>query len=197
MLCAIFGQGGFAFLAGAASSFPSSLRKMAEGGGREWLPVHVLAVSPRELTGTAALKRGIPPGARAYTNTGHGAAVVTSEHEQRGGFISAVVDAAAFSSVDKQKMVASCRADRQATMRRRVVRSRGVTCKSHSSNIVDVLSDFVDKAQTEFDDTRHAGSNAAHNFSMLQQSLEDQLAQLNRPLKKADVAELQKTGWEN
>ena len=31
------------------------------------LPVHVLAVSPRELTGTAALKRGIPPGARGGT----------------------------------------------------------------------------------------------------------------------------------
>ena len=28
------------------------------------LPVRVPAVSPRELTGTAALKRGIPPGAR-------------------------------------------------------------------------------------------------------------------------------------
>ena len=66
-----------------------------------------------------------------------------------------------------------------------------VACKSHSSNIVNVLSDFLVKAQTELDDTRHAESNAAHNFSMLQQSLEDQFAQLNRALKKAkaDVAE--------
>ena len=62
---------------------------------------------------------------------------------------------------------------------------------SHSSNIVDVLSDLLDKAQTELDDTRHAESNAAHNFSMHQQSLEDQLAQLNRAFTKAkaDVAE--------
>ena len=36
---------------------------MAEERGRKWLPVHVPAVSPRELTGTTALKRGIPPGA--------------------------------------------------------------------------------------------------------------------------------------
>ena len=43
-----------------------------------------------------------------------------------------------------------------------------VACKSHSSSIVDVRSDLLDKAQTEFDDTRHAESNAAHNFSMLQ-----------------------------
>ena len=42
------------------------------------------------------------------------------------------------------------------------------TCKSHSSNIVDVLSGLLDKAQSEFDDTCHAESNAAHNFSMLQ-----------------------------
>ena len=59
-------------------------------------------------------------------------------------------------------------------------------CKSNSSNIVDVLSDLLDKAQTEFDDTRHAESNAAHNFSMLQQSLEDQLAQLSRAFKESE-----------
>ena len=61
--------------------------------------------------------------------------------------------------------------------------------QSHSSNIVDVLSGLLDKAQTEFDDTRHAESNAAHNFSMLQQSLE--------ALKKAkaDVAEFT-TSWD-
>ena len=57
---------------------------------------------------------------------------------------------------------------------------------SHSSNIVDVLSDFLDKAQTELDDTRHAESNVAHNFSMLQQSLEDQLAQLNRAFHESE-----------
>ena len=61
------------FLAKAASAFLSgsrqlvvsfSLRKMAEGRGRKWPPVHVLVVSPRELSGTTVLQRGIPPGAR-------------------------------------------------------------------------------------------------------------------------------------
>ena len=86
----------------------------------------------------------------------------------------------------------SCRADRPSNddddeLSAPVV----VACKSHSSSIVDLLSDLLDKAQTEFDDTRHAESNAGHNFSMLQQSLEDQFAQLNRALTKAkaDVAE--------
>ena len=69
-------------------------------------------------------------------------------------------------------------------------------CKSHSSNIVDVLSGLLDKVHTQFDDTRHAESNAANNFSMFQQSLEDQLAQDNKANStglftraKADVAE--------
>ena len=61
-----------------------------------------------------------------------------------------------------------------------------VTCKSHSSSDVDVLSGLLDKAQTELDDTRHAESNAAHNFSMLQQSLEDQFAQLNRAFDESE-----------
>ena len=66
-----------------------------------------------------------------------------------------------------------------------------VACKYHSSNIVDVLIVLLDKAQTELDDTRHTESNAAHSFSLLQQSLGDQFAQLNNALKKAkaDVAE--------
>ena len=59
------------------------------------------------------------------------------------------------------------------------------TYKSHSSDIVDVLNDLLDKAQTELDDTRHAESNAAHNFAMLKQSLQDQLTQDNKALEKA------------
>ena len=42
-----------------------------------------------------------------------------------------------------------------------------LACQYHSSNIVVVLSGSLDKAQSEFEDTRHE-SNAAHNFSMLQ-----------------------------
>jgi len=106
--------------------------------------------------------------------------------------LTAVVDAAAFSSVDKQKLVALVQS-RQSSNDDDDELSAPVAAayKSHSSNIVDVLNDLLDKAQTELDDTRHAESNAAHNFAMLKQSLEDQLAQLNKDLEKAkaDVAE--------
>ena len=54
------------------------------------------------------------------------------------------------------------------------------TYQSHSSDIVDVLSELLDKAQTELDDARYAVTNVAHNFAMLTQSIEDQLAQAKK-----------------
>ena len=39
-----------------------------------------------------------------------------------------------------------------------------------------MLNDLLGKAQSELDDTRHAVSNAPHNFAMLEQSHEDRLA---------------------
>ena len=71
--------------------------------------------------------------------------------------LTGVVGAAAFSCVDKQKLVAlvqsrSSSNDDDVELSAPVV----VACKSHSSNIVDVLSGLLDKAQTELDDTRHA-----------------------------------------
>ena len=55
----------------------------------------------------------------------------------------------------------SCKAGNQATIM--LVGSY----KSHSSDIVDVLNNVLDKGQTQFDDTRHSEASAAHNFAML------------------------------
>ena len=72
---------------------------MVEHGSRlavlNGLPVHVPAVSPRELTGTTALKRGIPPGARGGIQI---LGMVSA--------LTAVVDVAASSSAEKQELVA-------------------------------------------------------------------------------------------
>ena len=103
--------------------------------------------------------------------------------------LTAVVDAAAFSSVDKQKLVALVQSRQSSDDDDGELSApAAATYKSHSSDIVDVLNDLLDKAQTELDDTRHAESNAAHNFAMLEQSLEDQLAQDNKALEKAKTA---------
>ena len=72
---------------------------MVEHGSRsavlDGLPVHVPAVSPRELTGTTALKPGTPPGARGGIQI---LGMVSA--------LTAVVDVAAFSSAEKQELVA-------------------------------------------------------------------------------------------
>ena len=46
-----------------------------------------------------------------------------------------------------------------------------VAYANHSSDIVDVLNDLMDKAHTQLDETRHA--------ALLQQCLEDQPTQVN------------------
>jgi len=56
---------------------------------------------------------------------------------------------------------------------------------SHSSDIVDVLSALLDKAEAQLDKIRHAELDAAHNIALLKHSLEDELAQDNKTLEKA------------
>merc|ERR1719414_2422993 len=103
--------------------------------------------------------------------------------------LTAVVDAAAFSSVDKQKLAALVQSRQSSDDDDGELSAPAAAAyKSHSSDIVDVLNDLLDKSQTELDDTRHAESNAAHNFAMLKQSLEDQLAQDNKALEKGKTA---------
>ena len=87
--------------------------------------------------------------------------------------IYAVVDAAACASADKQMMVAlvqSWHCDCEF--------SAPVAAAHASSDIVDVLNDFLDKAQTQFDETRQAESNAP---------LGDWLARDNKGLEKLKV----------
>merc|ERR1719498_993913 len=56
------------------------------------------------------------------------------------------------------------------------------TYKSHSTGIVDVLEDLKEKAEGELSDARKAESNAKHNYNMMKQSLEDQMANDNKDL---------------
>merc|ERR1719446_377580 len=50
------------------------------------------------------------------------------------------------------------------------------TYKSQSGGIVDVLEDLKEKAEAELAEARKTESTAAHNFAMMKQSLEDQMA---------------------
>ena len=107
--------------------------------------------------------------------------------------LNAVMDAAAFSSVDKQKLVALVKS-RQASDDdddSELSALAAAAYVSHSSDIVDVLKDLLDKAEAQLDEIRHAELNVAHNFALLKQSLEDQLAQDNKALEKAKADRVQ------
>jgi len=99
--------------------------------------------------------------------------------------LTAVIDAAPFPSADKQKLVALVRGRQASDDDVSELSAPAATAYvSHSSDIVDVLNDLLDKAEAQLDETRHADLNAAHNFALLKQSLEDQLAQDSKGLWK-------------
>ena len=100
--------------------------------------------------------------------------------------LTTVIDAAAFPGAEKQKLVALVQ-NRQASDDddSELSAPAAAAYVSHSSDIVDVLNDLMDKVQTQLDETRHAESNAAHNLALLRQSLEDQLTQDDKALTKA------------
>ena len=132
--------------------------------------MHVPAVSPRELTGTTVLKRKIPPGARGGIQI---LGMVST--------LTAVVDVAAFSSAEKQELVALVQSRQASDVDDSELSAPAVAVYVSYSRAQRLL----DKAQSLLDVTRHAESNAVHNFALLKHSLEDQLTQDNKALTKA------------
>ena len=61
---------------------------------------------------------------------------------------------------------------------------RTAACVSHSSDIVDVLNDMLNKDEAQLNETRPDEANAEHHVAMLKKSLKDQLAQDDKSLKK-------------
>merc|ERR1719271_1873082 len=85
--------------------------------------------------------------------------------------LSVVVDAAGFTNNDQQKLIALVQAqDSEAGA------PAAATYKSQSGGIVDVLEDLKEKAETELAEARKAESTAKHNYELMKQSLEDQIA---------------------
>merc|ERR1719401_1518939 len=92
--------------------------------------------------------------------------------------LSAVIDAAAFSVSDRDHLVALVQ-DRQKADDSEdsdLNAPAPAAYKSHSTNILDVLEDLKEKAEEELADLRKAESSAKHNYEMLKQSLNDQMA---------------------
>jgi predicted nucleic acid-binding Zn-ribbon protein len=104
------------------------------------------------------------------------AQIDTSNTKMLANALGAVVEAAAFSGHDKNKLMALVQSkDDDGDSDLDMGAPAAATYESKSGSIVDVLEDMKDKAESELDELRKAEGNAKHNFNMLKQSLEDQI----------------------
>jgi len=88
--------------------------------------------------------------------------------------LSAVIDAASFSSQDRAKLVAFVQSSSEDDESDPGAPAPD-TYQTHSGGIVDILADMKEKAEGELSDLRKAEGNAKHSFNMLKQSLEGQI----------------------
>merc|ERR1719166_497443 len=91
--------------------------------------------------------------------------------------IGAVIDAAAFPVADRQKLLALVQAQQHDTADDDAPGAPApAVYKTHSTNILDILDDLKEKAEEQLSALRKAFSNSKHNYDMLKQSLEMQIA---------------------
>merc|ERR550532_3994629 len=92
--------------------------------------------------------------------------------------LSTIVDAAALSSSDQKKLAALVQTQQESVEADDVGLGSpaAATYKTHSTNILDLLEDLKEKAEGQLSDLRKAEVNTNHNFALLKQSLEDQVA---------------------
>jgi len=101
--------------------------------------------------------------------------------------LGAVVDAAGFSTTDHAKLLALVQA-RQGGEDSEMGAPAAATYTSQSGGIVDVLEDLKEKAEAELAEARKAESSAKHNYEMMKQSLEDQMAADTKDLNEEKAA---------
>jgi septal ring factor EnvC (AmiA/AmiB activator) len=90
--------------------------------------------------------------------------------------LSAIMDAASFSSASKQKLASLVQASQQDKEEDQEDPSgapAATVYKSHSSDILDLLEDLKEKAEEDLAALRKAETNAKQNYDMLKQSLTD------------------------
>jgi chaperonin cofactor prefoldin len=107
--------------------------------------------------------------------------------------LGAVIDAAGFAANDKQKLVALVQSQNSDDQEELGAPAAAVY-KTHSTGILDVLEDMKEKAEGSLSDLRKEETNTKHNFEMLKQSLEDQMAADTKDMEdekaaKAEAAE--------
>merc|ERR1712079_739527 len=103
--------------------------------------------------------------------------------------LSLVADAAAFSVVDRRRLLALAQVDENSD--EEFGAPAAAAYKSQSGGIIEVLEDMKEKAESQLAELRKAEETAKHNYEMLKQSLEAQIAADKKDMKeeKAGKAE--------
>merc|ERR1719159_1133394 len=102
--------------------------------------------------------------------------------------VSVVIDAAAFSGDDKQKLlglIQNMQGDENDDAEFGAPAPDAY--KSKSGGIVDTLTDMKEKAEEQLADLRKAESNTQHNYDMLKQDLTDQISAANTEKAEAEA----------
>jgi hypothetical protein len=102
--------------------------------------------------------------------------------------LSLVADAAGLSVADRKRLIALAQTDQGDE---EFGAPAAATYKSQSGGIIDVLEDMKEKAESQLAEVRKAEGAAKHNYAMLKQSLEAQIAADTKDMKeeKAGKAE--------
>jgi len=109
--------------------------------------------------------------------------------------MSVIFDAASFPSKDQSKLMAlvqSQQNDENDDLE--LGAPAAATYKTHSTGILDVLEDMKEKAEEQLSDLRKAEANNRHNFQMLKQSLEDQVAADTKDMNDEKAAKASASG---
>merc|ERR1719389_1376264 len=109
--------------------------------------------------------------------------------------VSVVLDAAAFSSANKQKLlglIQNMQGDEDDDAE--LGAPAPDVYKSKSGGIVDTLTSMKDDAEAELSEARKAEANAQHNYDMLKQGLVDEIAAANHEKKEAEDAKAEAAG---
>jgi len=121
------------------------------------------------------------PAAFAQTNTKTISGLVKT--------LSTIVDAASFSTRDKDKLLGFVQSRQAADDDDDEPGAPAAAAyKSHSGGIIDVLEDLKEKAEEQLGALRKAETNARHNYAMLKQSLEDQMAADTKDMEETKAA---------
>merc|ERR1719215_2063021 len=95
--------------------------------------------------------------------------------------LSLVADAAAFSAIDRHRLLALAQTDQGDEFEA----PAAAAYKGQSSGIIEVLEDMKEKADSQLAELRKVEETAKHNYDMLAQSLEAQISADKKDMKEA------------